>query len=385
MNTKGKTTKEEIMKKQFFRGLLTVLSMLFISSVSFSGNEPRSMILSPRVAGMGGAFVAVADDENALYYNPAGLKHVQKSSFTFFDPIVKLGKDYSKLQDAIDDIDKATTDAAKADAANKYIPLNVPAGLSLSPYYLSPTFSVALFGAGNVRAEIVDKTEPKVRADGYVDVTGIVAYPYAFNEKLTLGASLSITNRGRYACKPTSQGCKNASGAVEIGVTGLKPGENIQDKIEQSKATGIGFDLGALYTLNEKVTLGAAIYNLFSTKFNYDAFSNNIPGTVTLGMKYDPSSMMASMDFLKDTKVAVDIDRFFSGGSLWKKLHIGVESKVSDMLDLRLGLNAGWPTFGLGFKMGFFNLDYAYFQEERGGYAGQLEDTSHIIGLALKF
>ncbi len=374
-----------MMKKQFIKGFMTVLAVFFISSVSFCGNEPRSMILSPRVAGMGGAFVAVADDENALYYNPAGLKHVQKSTFTFFDPIVKLGKDYSKLQNAIDDIDKATTDAAKIDAANKYIPLNVPAGLSLSPYYLSPTFSGAIFGSGNVRAEIVDKTEPKVRADGYVDVTGIVAYPYALNEKLTLGASLSVTNRGRYACKAGSVGCKNVSGAVEIGVTGLKPGEEVQDKIEQVKATGIGIDAGALYTLNEKVTLGAAIYNLFSTKFDYDTFSNNIPGTVTLGMKYDPSAMMASMSFLKDTKVAMDIDRFFNGGSLWKKIHIGVESKVSDMLDVRLGLNGGWATFGLGVKLGILNLDYAYFQEERGGYAGQLEDTSHIIGLALKF
>lgn len=374
-----------MMKKQFIKGFLTVLAVLFISSVSFCGNEPRSMILSPRVAGMGGAFIAVADDENALYYNPAGLKHVQKSTFTFFNPIVKIGEDYSKLQNAIDDIDKATTDAAKIDAANKYIPLNVAAGLSLSPYYLSPTFSAALFGAGNVRAEIVDKTKPTVRAQGHVDVTGIVAYPYAFNEKLTLGASLSITNRGRYACKAATQGCNNVAGAVELGVTDLKPGEEIQDKIELKKSTGIGFDAGALYTLNEKVTLGAAIYNLFSTKFDYDTFSNNIPGTVTLGMKYDPSAMMTSMSFLKDTKVALDIDRFFNGGSLWKKLHIGVESKLSDMLDLRLGLNAGWPTFGLGFKMGFFNLDYAYFQEERGGYAGQLEDTSHIIGLALKF
>lgn len=373
-----------MMKKQLIKGFLMALAVLFISSASYCGNEPRSMILSPRVAGMGGAFVAVADDENALYYNPAGLKHVQKSTFTILNPIVKLGKDYSKLQNAVDDIDKATTDAAKAEAANKYIPLNVSAGVSLSPYYLSPTFSAAIFGAGNIRAEIVDKTKPTIRLQGAMDVTGIVAYPYAFSDKLSLGASLSITNRGRYMCK-TANGCNNVGGAVELGVVDLKPGEDVSDKIEQKKATGIGIDLGALYTLNEKVTLGASIYNLFSTKFDYDVYSNSIPGTVTIGMQYDPSAMMASMSFLKDTKVAVDIDRFFSGGSLWKKLHIGVESKLSDMLDLRLGLNAGWPTFGLGLKLGFLNLDYAYFQEERGGYAGQLEDTSHIIGLAFKF
>ena len=31
--------------------------------------------------GMGGAFTAVADDENAVFYNPAGLDNIQTSSF----------------------------------------------------------------------------------------------------------------------------------------------------------------------------------------------------------------------------------------------------------------------------------------------------------------
>lgn len=382
------------MKKQFIRGLLTVLSVLFISSVSFCGNEPRSMILSPRVAGMGGAFVAVADDENALFYNPAGLKNIQKSQFTFFNPVVKLGKDYSKLQDFKNDMDAANSIAdpdqksqQRIRSAQKYIPLNVTAGLSFSPLYVSPTFSAALFGTGDIRAEVVDTSEPKLRVQGFTDVTGIVAHPYVLNEKLALGASLRVINRSRYVCKTTACGTVGSS-VIELGIKDLEStsGSDIQDKyIDNKKSTGIGIDIGTLYKLNEKVTLGAGIYNLFSTKFDYDTYSNNIPGTVTIGMKYDPSAMLASASFLKDTKVAVDIDRFFNGGSLWKKLHIGVESKLSEMLDLRLGLNAGWPTFGLGLKLGFLNLDYAYFQEERGGYAGQLEDASHIIGLALKF
>lgn len=39
--------------------------------------------LSPRVSGLGGSFVALADDENALLYNPAGLANLSLNSTVF--------------------------------------------------------------------------------------------------------------------------------------------------------------------------------------------------------------------------------------------------------------------------------------------------------------
>lgn len=383
------------MKKNLALSFFTLLFVLFCSSISFCGNEPKSTIVSPRVAGMGGAFVAVADDENALFYNPAGLKTMQKSHFTFFNPIIKLGQDYSKLQSLKSDLDAANSIAdpnaksqAQIQAADKYIPLNVTAGASFAPMYVSPKFSVALFGLGDVRVEVVNKVTDTLRVQGFTDITGLVAYPYKVNEKLTLGGTVRVINRSRFVCKTAACGTVGGN-VVELGITQLETtsGSDIKSKyIDNKKATGIGFDLGALYELNGKVTLGATVYNLFGTKFDYGTFSNSIPGTVTIGVKYTPTSLFKySTSQLKDFKIVADIDRLFNGGSLWKKLHIGTEVSVWKNINIRAGLNAGWPTFGVGLKLGFFNLDYAYLQEERGGYAGQLKDASHLIGLNLKF
>ena len=38
--------------------------------------------MGARALGMGGAFVAVADDANAIYYNPAGLAYMEGRNIT---------------------------------------------------------------------------------------------------------------------------------------------------------------------------------------------------------------------------------------------------------------------------------------------------------------
>ncbi len=69
------------------RGLVIVL----ISLISLRAQSPSSTAgsagalflrsgLSTRVAGMGEAFTAVSDDENALFYNPAGLANIKKGA-----------------------------------------------------------------------------------------------------------------------------------------------------------------------------------------------------------------------------------------------------------------------------------------------------------------
>ena len=54
--------------------------------------------LGARPQGMGGAFSAIADDANAIYWNPAGLGQILKGEFTFmhwtFTEIPNVSVDY---------------------------------------------------------------------------------------------------------------------------------------------------------------------------------------------------------------------------------------------------------------------------------------------------
>ena len=58
-----------------------VLAGLLIPCVSFSQVNNR-MEVGTRPLGMGGAFIAVSDDANALYWNPAGLPFLQRQEIT---------------------------------------------------------------------------------------------------------------------------------------------------------------------------------------------------------------------------------------------------------------------------------------------------------------
>ena len=53
---------------------------IFLSSVMFSQQD--QIFVGTRPLGMGGAFIAVADDANTITWNPAGLPALRRTEFT---------------------------------------------------------------------------------------------------------------------------------------------------------------------------------------------------------------------------------------------------------------------------------------------------------------
>jgi len=72
------------MKRVFLLFLLSITFLTVTSLASQYGNVAAIFDLSPsaRAAGMGGAFVALADDESAVFYNPAGLGWIHNISLS---------------------------------------------------------------------------------------------------------------------------------------------------------------------------------------------------------------------------------------------------------------------------------------------------------------
>src|ERR1043166_3350945 len=61
-------------------GLALVSVLLWTGAARAAFND---IVTGARPQGMGGAFVAVADDANALYWNPAGLTQLDSAEATF--------------------------------------------------------------------------------------------------------------------------------------------------------------------------------------------------------------------------------------------------------------------------------------------------------------
>jgi hypothetical protein len=64
-----------------------------------------------------------------------------------------------------------------------------------------------------------------------------------------------------------------------------------------------------------------------------------------------------------------------------KKLHLGAEIDMH-YAALRGGISQGYFTFGAGLAFGGVNLDYAFFTEERGYFAGQWPNKKHVLSLS---
>ena len=56
---------------------MTLIALMVVASFAQARELPK-FFEGVRPLGMGGAFTAVADDENALFYNPAGLARVRR-------------------------------------------------------------------------------------------------------------------------------------------------------------------------------------------------------------------------------------------------------------------------------------------------------------------
>ena len=66
--------------------ILPIVAILFIQAQAFSALIPtiHKQYVAPKALGMGDAYVAVADDYNTLYYNPAGLAKLPQWQLNMF-------------------------------------------------------------------------------------------------------------------------------------------------------------------------------------------------------------------------------------------------------------------------------------------------------------
>lgn len=378
--------------------------LLVFSAVSYSADERPSSYLGLRPAAMGGAFSAISDDENAFFYNPAGLADVTVSKFVLLNPSFKLGEELQNLLDMIKDVDDAKNDAVEqTKKLTKYIGLSNRSGFSLFPYYVTKNFGVGVLGKVDTIVEVKGPTNlPKVNIDRHLDITYIGTYAMKFEEieGLSIGGSVKIINRDKLIERetgeiPVSLGVIDLAGA-EVEMDLAKLSIDIGNKIDSVSATGVAIDAGAIYQLDEKTKLALVLKNIGGAKFDFKYttttgktvdYEGEIPFGMTIGASYKyelPEKYKESLS-AKDILLAADIADIGAGGSFWKKVHLGAETAILRKINVRTGINQGYLTFGLGYRLGIFQLDYAYYQEERGRYAGQLVDKSHLMNLTLRF
>ncbi len=343
-------------------------------------------LVNPRPAGMGEAFTAVADDQNALYYNPAGLAKLGSWGYDYIEVLSPLlvgtNYDYHAVNDFQDmmnlNLSNLTTDPATFSNFRKVLSKlrNNPyyARVGINPFFIKKNFGLGVYLNNELTLSVHDGNT-LARIEDVLDADTRVGYAHSFmGEKLAVGATAGYRLRG------------NVDFNVRIDEISKYTGGNNQDILKQKLKTGFAMpvDFGVMFTPIEtwSPTVAMAIQNVGDAKFYLPSytqkFSNTKPDAlqqaVNLGLSLTPRFgkklfVRGAMDF-RDVNLPKPAS---------EKFRLGFEGGLERLVTLQAGLANSAPSFGAEIKLYILNLRYATYVEERGYASGQKPERRHMI------
>ncbi len=145
-------------------------------------------------------------------------------------------------------------------------------------------------------------------------------------------------------------------------------GKYVNASIDTYSRNNLTFDSGLYYQANDRLSLGMNLQNIIAATMGDT--DDKLPVTVRVGSGYE---------ILDDNKLllAVDMGRKFNDGKASDFYCLGLESRISKLLSLRLGRNKEELTAGFGLGLHPYALDYAMAVHDLG--------PSHRVSFNYKF
>lgn len=347
------------------RALIPLLAVCLVSTAS--ARELPRYFQGVRPLGMGGAFTAVSDDENALFYNPSGLDKVEHWKVGVINPLVEVGeKGYDFYNDS-DDTDFDSTEEV-TNLLRDYIGEYIHYRAALFPHFVMKHLAFGVLGQANVNVEPHNIAFPEAQVDSLATIGGHLGIGYGFlDDKLRLGAAVKYVRAYRLQ---------------EIYTAADIASDDFQDRIDDDlkRGAGFGFDAGAMFTLPVMLrpTVAIAVQNIGDTDLG-DA--GELPEQINVGLSLEHDfswlTVTAAADWLDVTaNVGSDDDAY-------KRLHLGLEARLPKVLSVRTGLYQGYGTFGATIDLWILKVDYATYAEEIGSSAGDRADRRHVVQATL--
>lgn len=307
------------------RERLGFILVLIAFPLTLSGGAWNNTLLGCRAMGMGGAFIAVADDPSAIFYNPAGLGR-QRDAFNFSLNGFHIWPTHSYT-------------APTGQQIQSRFESSVPQ--IFVTYRLNEKVSVG-FGAyipyagGGVDWQESDLGFP------FKSTLGIIAYSPSFalniNEKLSVGLALNFYH-----------------GILTVN-TKMEP---FGDMKEEESGSSLSASVGLLYRFSDKAALGFSVrgpakMNLAgTTAVNYGGFrlkldsetSFNLPWDLEAGFSYQLNERLlfsASTQFTLWSSLD-KIDKVIKNIPLMGEIRTAEIMNFENILISRVGLEYAFP------------------------------------------
>ena len=280
-----------------------------------------------RPIGMGNAYTALADDVNAIYYNPAGLAQLDECQFT---------SGYGKLYWGLDDGS------------------NLGSGFV---GYAHPLYHWGTLGAGWLNFGL---------QGFYRENSFIFSYGNSLKKKLLAGFNLKLLYK-KYGKNPYTENALIDGGPAVSG-------ERDPVFSKGYSKTGFSTDLGFLYRFNREYSLGLSLIDINQPRMDLKDNSSRVPIGVRSGFLYNSDFLTFALDTTfrnGDVNVYSGVEKWFLNRAFGARAGLGVGSRSFSNLAL-----------GASYTKYLFQFDYAFLYPLSG-----IRDTygSHRISLTLRF
>lgn len=313
----------KLTRKYMIATAIALIALIVPAAHAVSEGAPASIapLLTPnaRAAGMGQAYVAIADDATAGFWNPAGLAWQRNPDIVLM---------YSKLAEGLAD-----------DISYNYLAYSKP-----NFWGGGVAFSLIFLNLGSSQA--IDEQGDAIRDFSSFDFIPMISYGAELTPNLAYGASFKFI----YS--------QLSPGIIELG-------------IDDGTGISVGGDLSLLYRMTDwGLRAGILVQNLgLDIVYNDQNQAEPLPRNVKAGVAWMPleNPLHHFLITAEVTKSLVYLD----GDAIDK---FGMEYEYYDMAAARFGYiydtegNIKDPTYGVGLKIKAINgrFDYASVPQAEG-------------------
>ncbi len=348
---------------------LSIIPLLLLTLAWGFEAQGRSLLqqnANVRALGMGNAFVALAQDTDALFYNPAGLARSTHLTWTIMD--LRLGASGYEAFTKVQDVQGSGT---FADTVRELYGESVGLGVGLKTAVTMPYLGFAIFNDFDARLLPENPAFPTLNIDAINDYGAVLGLAVPILPNLHWGAAVKRVKR---------TGSSVPFGPSFVG--SLDPAV-IMDSIMNE---GRGYALDTALNLILPGQFMETSFSLLWRDVGVTSFRPK-PGLTPPPRQEDEVAfgMAAHFDLpMMSITPALDL-RFLNEPKtqLNKKLNFGVEVSLP-LLDARAGFHQGYYALGAGLDIGFMRLDLATYGVEVGEYASQMEDRHYLLQLTFE-
>ncbi|MCK5094313.1 MAG: hypothetical protein KAR18_06285 [Spirochaetes bacterium] len=365
--------------------LIFTLLLLSISTLIAAVNtEPLARPVIPQVRAMGGAFTAVANDEKAVFYNPAGYAAIDEGKISVFSLSTIANIDRSALK----------VYGALARGVNVFLPSNQEEYFSnttiamgvVGPIYFGRVGNDFGFSFYNSFSSTLDSRPggfaPFAEYLAYSDLGFVGGYGFElpFLKNLYAGFNLKVILRAKI----------ETSGTLADVLSTLEDTSHTP----LAKAIGFGGDVGFLYRPVPSFSVGFAVTDFFVTWFSdwqIMTFSEEeyprsyIKPRIPFGVALYPLAISGKTEDVDRLVIALDYSDLLDYTSFLSNIKLGVSFRSLKVISVYGGFDGGFLAGGVGLSFKIFHTCLVYYVDELGAYPGANPVQNILLNFAFRW